>query len=247
MSLIIWSVMASLMFSSIAFILSLDPSNYFLYSQIAMVLSMLMIAVTFILVFILKPVLPFLKAKLSNGMIMFITEINDNIKMIVPNKRTITLDAGKEYGTFLGNPHAAKRFGGVNTYQIYEENAVPPETELVSICSRLQEMNIDNYSVFSENPDTILKNDGMKVILKDLDLKSVTRYFDYINPHYVNVRIENAIAEVLKDNRESWKALLPWITMMGVLLIFGAVAYAIVQSGAVQNVASSVTGGTVIP
>ena len=197
---------------------------------IGAVLSM----VTMMFLFMLKPVQPYLDAKLRNGMIFFIAQVNGNIVMKVPDKKTVSFDI-EPYGTFFGNPHARKSFGGVPAFQVFEETSVPPEDDLVRFCARLERAGIKSLDEFKEN----LLNNTNTVKYDDLDLKSITRYFNYVNPHYVNVRIERIAAELSKEYRQAWKAILPWISIMLVGLVFAAISYVIITSVATPTMVSA--------
>ena len=243
--------------------------NYIFVAQVILLISILGMVGIVMCIMMLQPVLPFLDAKLKNGMILMINQVNDNIVMVVPSKKATTLDTGDRFGTFIGSPNAVKAFigfrkeedliaeyddreiveedkqrygnrlidkldidtktrsfGGVKTYLVYEENAVPPETDLVKLCQRLEETNIKDIGSLRKK----LGNKKSPIIFKDLDLKSITRYFDYVNPHYLNVRVERTAARLSKKYTQSWQKLLPWISMMTMALLFGAVAYAIIMS-----------------
>lgn len=244
-------------------------SQYLFVAQVILLMSVLGMVGIVMCVMMLQPVLPFLDAKLKNGMILMINQVNDNIVMVVPSKKATTLDTGDRFGTFIGSPNAVKSFigfrkeedlideyddrelvdevkqrygnklidklhinsksrsfGGVKTYLVYEENAVPPEVDLVKLCQRLEETNIKDIGSLREK----LNDKTSPIVFKDLDLKSITRYFDYVNPHYLNVRVERTAARLSKKYSQSWQKLLPWISMMTMALLFGAVAYAIIMS-----------------
>lgn len=258
--------------------------NYIFVAQVILLISILGMVGIVMCIMMLQPVLPFLDAKLKNGMILMINQVNDNIVMVVPSKKATTLDTGDRFGTFIGSPNAVKAFigfrkeedliaeyddreiveedkqrygnrlidkldidtktrsfGGVKTYLVYEENAVPPETDLVKLCQRLEETNIKDIGSLRKK----LGNKKSPIIFKDLDLKSITRYFDYVNPHYLNVRVERTAARLSKKYTQSWQKLLPWISMMTMALLFGAVAYAIIMS-AVSPAATAPAATTIL-
>lgn len=230
--------------------------EYMLISQIASCIAVLFLVGIMMCTMMLQPVLPYLEAKLKNGMLLVITQINDNVIMVVPQKKATTLDTGDSFGSFIGSPNAVKSFagfrkeedvlreyaeresltdkidpnakikslGGVKTYMVYEENAVPAETGLISLCTRMDAANISNIEEIldEENKD--------RIVLKDLDLSVITKYFNYVNPHYLNVRVERTAAKLAKRYQQSWQTLLPWISMMTMFILFAAVAYAIIMS-----------------
>jgi len=218
--------------------------SYTIITQVLIIIVMGLCGVTMMFLFMLKPVQPYLDAKLKNGMIFFITQVNGNIVMKVPDKKTVSFDI-EPFGTFFGNPHARKSFGGVPCFQVFEENSVPPEDDLVKFCSRLEKGGIRSLEEFKQN----LVEGTNGVSFEDLDLKSITRYFNYVNPHYVNVRIERIAAELSKEYRQAWKSILPWISIMLVGLIFAAISYVIITSVAVPapTTLPSVPGSNIIP
>ena len=222
--------------------------QYFFVTQVLLLISVIGLAGIFVCVIMLGPVLPFLDAKLRNGMLLVINQVNDNIVMVVPSKKATTLDTGDRFGTFIGSPNAVKSFigfkkekqllaeyddrenieedkqrygnklvdkihiqtkarslGGVKAYLLYEENAVPPETDLVRLCQRLEDTNIKDIKTLRRK----LHDSKSPIIFRDLDLKSITRYFDYVNPHYLNVRVERTAARLSKNYQQSWQKLLP--------------------------------------
>jgi len=218
--------------------------GYIMITQVLVIIVLGLCMVTMLFLFMLKPVEPYLDAKLKNGMIFFVTQVNGNILMKVPSKKTVSFDI-EPFGTFFGNPHARKSFGGVPAFQVFEENSVPPEDDLVRFCSRLEKGGIRSLEEFKEN----LVNGTNEVKYDDLDLKSITRYFNYVNPHYVNVRIERIAAELSKEYRQAWKAILPWISIMLVGLVFAAIAFTIITSVATPapTVMPTIPGSNIIP
>jgi len=117
-----------------------------------------------------------------------------------------------------------RSFGGTKMYLVYEENAVPPEVDLVRLCQRMENNGIQNLGSLRES----IKEGKSPIVFKDLDLKSITRYFEYVNPHYLNVRIERSAAKLAKRYSQTWQKVLPWITMMMMCMLVAAIAYTMV-------------------
>lgn len=203
-------------------------SKYTMITQILIMVVILVNILGMILFYLLNPFSAFLEAKLKNGMIFFIQQVNGNIVMKFPSKKTVTFDI-EPYGTFFGNPHARKSFYGVPAYTVHEEIAVPPEDTLTKFCMRLEEAGVSSIEKFKQN----IREGNNTVRYSDLDIKAIVRFFNYVNPHYVNVRVERIAAELSREMRQQWKTILPWISMMLVGLIFAAIAYVII-TGAQQ-------------
>lgn len=227
----------------------LSVMTYMFQSPILLLISQICAFIAFIgaialtmLAHMCTPIMPYLEAVMKKSMLVIINQVNDNLIMAVPTKKTTTVDVDN-YGTFVGNPHSVKTFvgdteividenvtarslGGVKTLLVYEENAVPPETDLVKICQRLESVGIHSMQDWKDE----VKKGKNPIYVKDLDLKVITRYFEYVNPHYLNVRVERIAAELAREYRQTWEKILPWVSMMIIALLFGAIAFVIINS-----------------
>jgi len=215
------------------------------YSYMATIASFLAFIggmITLMMGFMLSPVMPYLEAVMKKSMLMIINLSNNNLIMDVPKKKASTADTRFD-GTFIINPHSVrtfmgkvpidiaknvvgKSFGGVKTLLVYEENAVPPEIDLVKLCDRLSDANIKSLDEWK----TKVQAGETPIEVRDLDIKVVSRYFAYIHPHYLNVRIAKIAAELAREYSQTWQKILPWISMMIVLMLMGVLAFIMLTS-----------------
>lgn len=230
------------------------------YSYMATIASFLAFIggiVTLMMGFMLGPVMPYLEAVMKKSMLMIINLSNNNLIMDVPKKKASTADT-KFDGTFIINPHSVRTFvgktpiniaknvvgrsfGGVKTLLVYEENAVPPETDLIKLCDRLAEANIKSLDEWKAK----IESGEEPIDVRDLDIKVVSRYFAYIHPHYLNVRIAKIAAELAREYSQQWQKILPWISTMIVFMIMAVLAF-IMLSSALDD-GSTVTTASNVP
>lgn len=207
---------------------------YLWVTQVVSIVTFILIILGCALVYMLEPVAPFLSAKWGSKSIWFILQKNGQIVMKVAQAKHGNNDIDG-FGSFLDNQHARKVFAGMPAYQVFEDCAVPPETDTILLCERLENAGINSFEEWNKAPNAIKYS--------DLDLKSPKRYFNNLNPNFVNVRIERIAAELSKEYRQAWKDILPWISIMLVGLIFAAISYVIITSVTSQPVPA----GTVQP
>ena len=221
-ALIMFPPFAGAVFIVGALIFTFFPT-YMWVTQLALGIALLCPIVSLLISYMILPIASaFSDAKFGNKTIWFITRKNGSIIMRTSDSNTIANNDIEPFGTFLDNTHARKTFGGLPAYQVFEDCAVPPELDTIKLCQRLETAGIHSLEDWSK--------DIQKIEYQDLDVKSVKRYFNNLNPTFVNVRIERIAAELSKEYRAAWKAILPWISIMLVGLVFSAIAYVIITS-----------------
>jgi hypothetical protein len=200
-------------------------SSYLWVTQILLVISILPIMISMLLSSMTMDVsAPFFDAKMKHKTILFITRKNGSIVMKVPDSKKVTNMDLDGYGTFLDNPEARKVFSGLPAYQVYEDTGIPPQLDVIKICSRMKNAGINSLE------DWRKEGNKEKIKYHDLDLKSVYEYHNNTGPTLINVRIERIAAELSAEYRQVWREILPWVSIMLVGLIFAAIAFTIIQS-----------------
>ena len=197
--------------------------TYLWVSQVIVGIAIIPIAITLMTNFMTLPLAsPFLDAKLKGKTILFISRKNGSIVMRIPDGNSITNMDVDNFGTFLDNPNARKMFAGLPAYLVYEDIAVPAQLDVIKLCTRLEDAGIKTFEEWAL--------DVNKIVYKDLDLKSVYSYVNNLAPTFINVRIERIAADLSKEYRQAWKAILPWISVMLVGLVFASISYVIIMS-----------------
>lgn len=211
-----------------------------LLGLISLMICVLSHAGNFMLSDKIRPVLAYLEAVLHNKTLMIIEKSNKSLHFIVGDNEGTSIDVKKQ-GTFVASPNPVKSFtkdvvideraetqplGSVPTYVVYEETCVPYETDLVKLCDRLAEANINSIDEYKEK----LKKNENPIYVKDLDMKVVTRYFEYNNPHYLASRVETIRTELRQEFAQAWMKVLPWVSIMIVLMMMAALAFVIINS-----------------
>lgn len=216
---------------------------YTLASVVLGIIGLLFAFFNVILSNMMNPVMPYLDA-IIRKLPLLIMHLTDNNLIFLTGKHKATTVDTVNFGSFIRNPDSIKTFvgsnfkvkingeieslslGGVKTMLVYEENAVPPEVDLIKICTNLQEAGIESLEDWKEKA----KNDEHVIETKGLDLKVIGRFFDIVNPHYLSVRIERIAAELAREYSQGWMKILPWVSIMMVALMFGAIAFVIIKS-----------------
>jgi hypothetical protein len=208
------------------------------YMMITQVLILLMAAcsgLSILFLFMMKGVEGYLDAKLKGGIIFFVSKINGEIEMKIPSKAQLQCepyaktireaDNPKGADGYVNEAHTRNSFGGVPAFQIFETTPFEKKKTPNDLFNQLERVGTNQVLQFKEQCMITNANE-----FETISLQSVTRYFNYVNPHYVGVRIERMAAELSKEYRQTWKTILPWISIMLVGLIFAAIAYVIITS-----------------
>lgn len=199
--------------------------GYFWITIIILFITAILSMGSIILGVLIAPMEGYLMAKLRNSSLMLVTLVNGNIVLRNPAKKSVTVD-DSNLGTFILNPLVVRSFYGVKCMLTHEELAVPPPLDVMILCNRLKKEGINTFKEFSDQ----VKNNATQVKYHDIDFTAVVGYINYVHPHYINVRIERIAAELAKQYRQTWQQILPWISIMMLALLFGAIAYVIISS-----------------
>lgn len=208
----------------------------------SLLINFIQVVVLSIFIILAWPVSAYIRARMFGGTLMILKRMNGAFALVYGSGKGSIVDAGSD-GSYIPNPAASGRFGGVPAQFTYEMLAVPPSLEAALAGQKLKDVYFKPESTL-EKTATAAYNAG---VLDDFDVSALYEYANAINPHYISSRIERKAAEILKNARNPIGTVAAYVTLISMVIIVGAIGYKMVMgSGGGSGEAIAQTASTAL-
>jgi len=175
--------------------------------------------------------IPFLQTKLKKGVLLIMKTETGMYKFIPVDDSYHS----EKYGTFIPNPDAIMRLPGINAALCTSKMAVIPSHEA---CTAGEKLNAAQADVYTDIIDTAQAAQQQGILTK-IDVDALYKYSQNISPNFVEKRIAIRTAEILGNYNKT--DIGKYVIFFIMILIGGAIALYMVNSGAGSTAAQAVT------
>jgi hypothetical protein len=177
--------------------------------------------------------IPFLKAKLSKGMVI-ILQTQTGKRELVPTDKNFK---NKQYGVFLPTEESTFMVGNVPIALGHTDISVIPTKEICDAARKMDEADTEVYTDLESSARNAL---AMNVI-DSTDARSLYRYAANVTPNYVNSRIERKVAEILSERGDSTAKIFTYTLAFVMIMVGAAIAYQAIAGGGASTVTDSLS------
>jgi len=177
--------------------------------------------------------LPYLKAKLSKGMVIILQTQTGKREIIATDKNF----KNKQYGVFLPTQESSFTIGTVPVALGHVDISDIPTPEACNAANKLDNADTEVYTTLEDSARAGLEAG----VLDTYDARALYRYAANVTPNYVNSRIERKIAEILASRGNDIGKVFNYVIMVFILVVAAGIGYSMITGGGAGAVADSVS------